>query len=193
MVVINDNTAAAKQIISCSNAKDLLPLLNPVQCQPKCGRDSRKRSSVLWLDVNLEIEHVSNHTKHFDGWKAWCKNQKDDLDSFEGVKRWDQIWISATTLKNLKICVFGFLNCAKDVLSDPSSQLKCVPFLHNNSSTIESTFSTLCATIKDTAISLEKDSLVQISRPHRSWQVLHQILLITAQEETKICIHQNLT
>ena len=45
-------------------------------------RDSRKRSSVLWLEVNLEIEHTSNCIKHFDNWTALRKNQKDNLDSF---------------------------------------------------------------------------------------------------------------
>ena len=45
-----------------------------------------------------------------------------------------------------KNSVFDSLDCAEDVLSDPSSGLRCVPFSHNNSSTIESTFSTLCTT-----------------------------------------------
>ena len=48
----------------------------------------------------------------------------------------------------------------KDILNDPSYRLSCIPFLHNGSSTLESTFSSIRASNRDTSLLLEKGILV---------------------------------
>ena len=55
--------------------------------------------------------------------------------------------------------MFGFLFFARDILNDSAHDLSFVPFLFNNSSTIESTFSVLRRTNRDTALSIEKGLL----------------------------------
>jgi hypothetical protein len=74
---------------------------------------------------------------------------------FVGVTKWNQLCVSSITLRNLKLSVFGFLNYAKDVL-EKYSALKYVPYLHNNSSTLESQNSYFRATGTDTSLLLGK-------------------------------------
>ena len=56
----------------------------------------------------------------------------------------------------MKTSCYAFLNYAKDILSNASYKVEFVPYLHNNSSSLESTFSVLRATGRDDAIAIEK-------------------------------------
>ena len=80
---------------------------------------------------------MSELMNYFDDWINWCRLQKNNLADYN-VKRHDQLGISTITLKNMKMSIFGFLHFAEEILNQHETYcLKFVPFLHNNSSTLE--------------------------------------------------------
>ena len=91
-------------------------------------RDSLRRKCILCLNVDQEIETMTELLKYFDDWIDWCRSQKDNLGHYE-VKRCDQLGISTITLKNMKTSIFGFLNLTKEILTQHETQgLNFVPF-----------------------------------------------------------------
>ena len=108
------------------------------------------------LSVEKEIMRMEELVQHFDKWVAWSKAQKPKDWNCD---RWEQFCIHPVTLRNLKRSVFGFLFFARDVLNDESNGLSFVPFLFNNSSTLESTFSVLRRTNRDTSLLITKGIL----------------------------------
>ena len=61
--------------------------------------------------------------QYFELWKDWSKDQSKNTDEWN-VKKWDQLFIPGLTLKNLKICLSGFLYYAKEVLSTLTARPK---------------------------------------------------------------------
>ena len=118
-------------------------------------RDSVNRKVILSLNVNDEIHQMEARMKYFDDWRAWSKGQSSNLQQWNKNK-WADLCISSITLRNIKISVFAFLYYAKDILENQSSGLSFVPYLHSNSSTLESSFSSLRASGRDTSLLLEK-------------------------------------
>ena len=122
--------------------------------------EERKRDSKgnmrISLNLDEEIQIMDKCMAYFDTWKAWSKEQKvDDLSTKWGVKKWEELFISSVTFRNLKICVGAFFAYAKQVLSN-NPDLIFVPYLHANQSTIEAVFSVLRATKRDCAQTLDK-------------------------------------
>ena len=118
-------------------------------------RDSVNGGIILSLNIDKEMERMEECIKYFDIWRLWSKAQKNHLENFVGVTKWSQLCVSSITLRNLKLSLFGFLNYAKDVLENYPA-LKFVPYLHNNSSTLESQNSYFRATGTDTSLLLPK-------------------------------------
>ena len=86
------------------------------------------------------------------------------------------------------MCIFTFLYYAKDLLTN-SSTVKFVPYLHNNSSTLESQNSVIRTSNRDTAQGLEK---AIITSNQSSGMKLTQIISYSkddSTEENKIYIH----
>jgi hypothetical protein len=118
-------------------------------------RDSVNGRIILSLNIGKEMKRMEKCIDYFDKWRMWSKNQRNNLVDFVGVTKWIQLCVSSITLRNLKLSVCGFLNYAKDVL-EKYSALKYVPYLHNNSSTLESQNSFFRATGTDTSLLLGK-------------------------------------
>ena len=79
-----------------------------------------KGNTVMSLNLYNEIEIMSKCLAYFDTWKAWCMDQKtEDMYTKWRVKKWDQLFISNITFRNLKICIGGFFAYARQVLSNP--------------------------------------------------------------------------
>ena len=92
---------------------------------------------------------------YFNKQRQWIKDQKHNLDNYDEVTKLTQLCISSVTLRNLKISLFAFLNYAKDVLKQ-HSVLKCMPYLHNISSTLETQNSYFRTTKAEASIMLGK-------------------------------------
>ena len=88
--------------------------------------------------------------------------------------------IANITVRNTKMCIFAFLYYAKDLLNN-SSTVKYVPYLHNNSSTLESQNSVIRASNRDTAQGLEKAVITSnLSSGMKSVSYTHLTLPTTA-------------
>ena len=85
------------------------------------------------LNVDQEIARMEKKIKFLDDWKQWSILQTDNLTMYQ-KKSCAELCISAITIRNTKLCIFGFLYYAKDLMNN-FSQVKFVPYLHNNSST----------------------------------------------------------
>ena len=157
----------------------------------KRARDHKKRATVLQLNIDEEFQRMAECIKFFDNWRQWCKTQEKDMTPFD-VDQWKKLCIHQTTLRNIKISVFGFLNYAKEVLSDPSCNVSFVPYLHNNSSTLESTFSVLRATHKDSSVNLAKGLLAANLKSSIKMASTHLIPQSTALQKTKDCVVHSL-
>ena len=92
--------------------------------------------------------------QYFELWKDWSKDQSKNTDEWN-VKKRDQLFIAGLTLKNLKICLSGFLYYAKEVLST-SSAISFIPYLHANQSSLESIFSVIRSCKRDNAQLFER-------------------------------------
>jgi len=110
-----------------------------VLTQERCVRDSYNGKIVMDLNVDDEIKKMERCLQYFELWKDWSKDQSKNTDEWN-VKKRDQLFIAGLTLKNLKICLSGFLYYAKEVLST-SSAISFIPYLHANQSSLESIFS----------------------------------------------------
>ena len=129
-------------------------------------QDSINRRVILSMIVDKESEQMNKIIKYFDDWVAWYRIQKDSLTTYGDLSRCDQLGVSTISLRNLKTSVFFY---ARDILSDQRYDLKYVPFLHNNSSTLESAFSCLRANMRDTATLLNLASFPLITKLQKNF------------------------
>ena len=60
------------------------------------------------LNVDQEIVRMEKKIKFLDDWKQWSILQTDNLNMYK-KKSCAELCISAITIRNTKLCIFGFL------------------------------------------------------------------------------------
>ena len=64
-------------------------------------------NAVMILNLDNEIEIMNKSLSYFDTWKDWSREQKKiDRCIKWGVKKWEQLFISTITFRNLKMALF---------------------------------------------------------------------------------------
>ena len=93
-----------------------------------------------------ETDMFTNILEYFTTWKR--NNVDKDGKESVSARILDSYRISTTTYRNLLTLVRGFMVYAKSVL-EISPEIKYVPGLHSNQSSIEDLFSNICSMSKD--------------------------------------------
>ena len=86
------------------------------------------------------------HLTYFEKWREYSISLKKNYD-----EEWEKTFMSQQTYNNLILQVAGFFHCARYVSEiDTNEDIKFIPFLNSNYSSLESHFSEIRAQGDDT-------------------------------------------
>jgi hypothetical protein len=88
----------------------------------------------------------------FEDWRDETKQAKKTAKDLT----WEKKFIAGVTYRNMKLCIFGFLYYAEGLLQCAGPNVKFIPYLHANQSSLEGLFSVLRARNRDNAQTVDK-------------------------------------
>ena len=123
-----------------------------------CGgnRRAQKQSNgktKFFLQIDEEERRMKAYLEHLEEWRQESLKLKE-----EGFKGWERTFLSATTYKNLRLSICGYLCYARVLLNLPGGPIY-VPYSHANQSSIECVFSQSRGMKRDTAATFPKGIL----------------------------------